>query len=80
MGQLFIIHKTQTFSRSFFFFFNPRNRKCFGQSCVNRPEAVHEILRFLFLSHLLYMECDSCNACLLELSQTSKNFRRKGNE
>ena len=26
------------------------------------------------------MEYDSCNACLLELSQTSKNFGRKGNE
>ena len=60
MEQLFIIHKTQTFSCSFFL--NPRNRKCFGQSCVNRPESVHETLRFLFLSHLLYMEYDSCNA------------------
>ena len=26
------------------------------------------------------MEHDSCNACLLELSQTSKNSGRKGNE
>ena len=27
--------------------------ECFDQGCVNRPETVHETLRFPYLSHLL---------------------------
>ena len=52
--------KIPTSNYYFFIWFTinySQNRECFDQSCVNRTESVHEILCFLFLSHLLYGIC-----------------------